>query len=93
MRRIELSRLAWIDLDRLEAWLAVNGAPYAADLGVTLRDAIASLREFPERGHHSGFGELRELIVPFRAWSYVITYSVTVSSVITARIHHGFEDR
>jgi len=93
VRRIELSRLAWIDLDRLEAWLAVNEAPYAADLGVTLRDAIASLREFPERGHHSGFGELRELIVPFRAWSYVITYSVTVSSVIVARIHHGFEDR
>jgi hypothetical protein len=36
---------------------------------------------------------LRELIVPFRTWSYVITYSVTVSSVIIARIHHGFEDR
>jgi plasmid stabilization system protein ParE len=47
MRRIEFSRLAWIDLDRLEGWLAANGAPYAADLGAALRDAIASLREFP----------------------------------------------
>lgn len=91
MRRIDLSRLAGIDLDRLEAWLA--DAPYAADLGVVLEDAIMSLRDFPERGRHSGFGELRELIVPFRTWSYVITYSVTVSSVIVARIHHGLEDR
>ncbi|WP_132095900.1 type II toxin-antitoxin system RelE/ParE family toxin [Caulobacter sp. BK020] len=93
MHRIELSRLAWIDLDRLEAWLVDNGAPYASDLGDTLDDAIESLRDFPTRGRHSGFGELRELIVPFRTWSYVITYSVTVSSVIIARIHHGLEDR
>lgn len=88
MRRIDLSRLAGIDLDRLEAWLAD-----AADLGVVLEDALMSLSDFPERGRHSGFGELRELIVTFRTWSYVITYSVTVSSVIVARIHHGLEDR
>ncbi|PVM93314.1 type II toxin-antitoxin system RelE/ParE family toxin [Caulobacter endophyticus] len=93
MRSIALSRLAGIDLDRLEAWLIKNSASYAADLGVTLDQAISSLQEFPERGRHSGFGELRELIVPFRTWSYVITYSVTVSSVIIARIHHGLEDR
>jgi len=93
VRRIELSRLAGIDLDRLEAWLVANGAPYASDLGDVLADAIDSLREFPERGRHSGFGELRELIVPFRTWGYVVTYSVSVSSVIIARIHHGFEDR
>jgi len=91
MRSIELSRVAWIDLDRLEAWLVDK--PYAGDLGNALGDAIMSLREFPERGRHSSFGELRELIVRFRSWSYVITYSVTVSSVTIARIHHGFEDR
>ncbi len=93
MHDIELSRLAWIDLDRLEAWLANNGAPYAADLGVALRNAITSLRDFPERGRHSGFGELRELVVPFRTWGYVISYSVSVSSVTIARIHHALEDR
>jgi plasmid stabilization system protein ParE len=93
VRRIELSRLAETDLDRLEAWLEKNGAPYAADLGVALEDAVTSLGEFPERGRHSGFGELRELVVPFRTWSYVVTYSVTVSRVIIVRIHHGFEDR
>ena len=52
-----------------------------------------SLRDFSERGRHSGGGTLREFIVPFRTWSYVITYRVTVSSVIIARIHHGLEDR
>jgi plasmid stabilization system protein ParE len=93
VRRVELSRLAGIDLDRLEAWLADNSAPYASDLGDVLGDAISSLRDFPERGRHSGFGELRELVVPFRSWSYVISYSVSVSSVVVARIHHGLEDR
>lgn len=93
VRNIELSRLAETDLDRLEAWLVKNGAPYAVDLGATLDNAITNLRDFPERGRHSGFGELRELVVQFRTWSYVVTYSVTVSSVIIARIHHGLEDR
>ncbi|MDB5456998.1 MAG: type toxin-antitoxin system RelE/ParE family toxin [Caulobacter sp.] len=54
---------------------------------------MISLRDFPERGRHSGVGALREFIVPFRTWSYAITYRVTVSSVIIARIHHGLEDR
>ena len=54
---------------------------------------MMSLQDFSERGRHSGGGTLRELIVPFRTWSYVITYRVTVSSVIIARIHHGLEDR
>ena len=82
-----------MDIDRLEDWLVENEAPYAWDLGVVLRDAMMSLRDFSERGRHSGGGTLREFIVPFRTWSYVITYRVTVSSVIIARIHHGLEDR
>jgi len=93
VRGIELSRLAGIDIDRLEAWLAGNGAPYASDLGDVLADAIDSLRDFPERGRYSGFGELRELIVPFRTWSYVISYRVLPDRVTIARIHHGLEDR
>ena len=93
MRRVEISRRAWIDLDRLEAWLSDNDAPYASDLGIQLRNAILSLRDFPDRGRRAGVDELRELIVPFRSWSYVISYSATVSSVVIARIHHGFEDR
>lgn len=93
MRRIEVSRSAWTDIDRLEDWLVAHEAPYAADLGIALREAIIGLRDFSERGRYSGVGALRELIVPFRSWSYVITYRVTVSSVIIARIHHGLEDR
>jgi len=93
VRRIEVSRSAWADIDRLEDWLIKNGAPYAADLGIALRDAMIGLRDFAERGRPAGSGALRELVVPFRTWSYVITYRVSVSSVIIARIHHGLEDR
>jgi plasmid stabilization system protein ParE len=93
VRQIDVSKSAWMDIDRLEDWLIENEAPYAWDLGVALRDAMMSLQDFSERGRHSGGGTLRELIVPFRTWSYVITYRVTVSSVIIARIHHGLEDR
>ena len=93
MRRIEIAKLAWADIDRLEEWLVERQAPYAKALGATLLDAMYALRDFPERGRHAGVGALREFILPFRTWTYVISYRVTVSSVIIARIHHGLEDR
>jgi len=93
VRRIVVAARAWDDINRLEAWLVERDAPYAAALGVTLRDAMNGLHDFPERGRHSGVGDLREFIVPFRTWTYVISYRVTTGGVIIARIHHGLERR
>jgi plasmid stabilization system protein ParE len=93
VRRIVVAQRAWDDIDRLEMWLIERDAPYAEALGDLLRDAMHSLRDFPERGRHSGVGSLREFIVRFRTWTYVITYRVNANGVTVARIHHSLEDR
>ncbi len=93
MRRVVIADPAWVDLERLEAWLADRDAPYAEALGVTLRTAIHGLRDFPERGRSSEISEMREFVVPFRTWTYVISYRVRSDRITIARIFHGFEDR
>ena len=93
MRRIVVAEPAWADLERLQAWLIDRGAPYAEDLGVTLQAAILSLHDFPERGRMSAISEMREFVVPFRTWTYVISYRVRPDRVTIARIHHAQEDR
>jgi plasmid stabilization system protein ParE len=93
VRRIVIADPAWADLERLEAWLADRDASYAETLGVTLRTAINGLRDFPERGRSSEVSAMREFIVPFRTWTYVISYRIRPDRVTIARIHHGLEDR
>jgi plasmid stabilization system protein ParE len=93
VRRIVIAGPVWADLERLQAWLADRDAPYAEALGVTLRTAINSLRDFPERGRSSKISAMREFVVPFRTWTYVISYRVRPDRVTIARIHHALEDR
>jgi plasmid stabilization system protein ParE len=93
VRRIVIAGPAWADLERLQAWLADRDAPYAEALGVTLRMAINGLRDFPERGRSSKISEMREFVVRFRTWTYVISYRVRPDRVTIARIHHAREDR
>ncbi|WP_297515017.1 type II toxin-antitoxin system RelE/ParE family toxin [uncultured Caulobacter sp.] len=93
MRRIVIAGPVWADLERLQDWLADRDAPYAEALGATLRAAILGLRRFPERGRLSAISEMRELVVPFRTWTYVISYRVRPDRVTIARIHHSLEDR
>jgi plasmid stabilization system protein ParE len=93
VRRIVIAGPVWADLERLEAWFADRDAPYAEGLGVTLRTAINGLRDFPERGRSSKISAMREFVVPFRTWTYVISYRVSHDSVTIARIHHALEDR
>jgi len=93
VRRIVIADPVWADLERLEAWLADRDAPYAEALGVTLRTAINGLRDFPERGRISDVSAMREFVVPFRTWTYVISYRVRSDRVTIARIHHALEDR
>lgn len=93
MRRIVIAGPAWADLERLEVWLADRDAPYAKALGVTLWSAFNNLRDFPERGRLSEISAMREFVVPFRTWTYVISYRVRSDRVTIARIHHGLEDR
>jgi plasmid stabilization system protein ParE len=93
VRRIVIASSAKDDIDRLEAWFSERDAPYARSLGVALREAIRSLRDFPERGRSAGVGDMREFVVPFRTWTYVISYRVRPDRVTIARIHHALEDR
>lgn len=93
MRRIVIAAPAWADLERLQAWLADRDAPYAEALGMVLRTAINGLRDFPERGRLSRVSAMREFVVPFRTWTYVISYRVGPDRVTIARIHHASERR
>lgn len=93
MRRIIIAAPAWDDLERLQAWLIDRDAPYAEALGVALRAAINGLRDFPERGRSSRISAMREFVVPFRTWTYVISYRVGPDRVTIARIYHALEDR
>lgn len=93
MLRIVIAQPVWADLERLQTWLVDRDAPYAEALGVTLRAAIQGLRDFPERGRMSEISEMREFVVPFRTWTYVISYRVRPDRVTIARIHHALERR
>lgn len=47
--KIHISTAAFADLARLERWLADRDASAALELAPILRDAILSLRDFPDR--------------------------------------------
>ncbi len=57
--------------------------------------AAESLHALPERGRPSGVRDVRELIVPFGRYAYVLRYSYSAAAdeVIMLRIWHGREER
>jgi plasmid stabilization system protein ParE len=90
--RVVISRAASKDVDRLEAWLLDKKPNAAVRVGGILRDAIASLEDWPERGRLVA-GDTRELDVKFGRGTYVMRFYVSGDQVVVTRIFHGRERR
>jgi plasmid stabilization system protein ParE len=73
--KLIVSQAAAADLVRLHAFLA-NKSRAAADRAIAaLVVAVQSLDTFPERGRPSATPRVRELIVAFGSYGYVMRYA------------------
>ena len=83
---VALSAQALRQLDSIDAYLRIQGAPLAAEsMGARFKRAIDDLELFPHRGRSVG-RDLRELAT---VRPYVIRYRVTTGTVQIIRIRHG----
>lgn len=90
--RVVISPSANRDVDRLEDWLAERSPQAALRVGGVLKAAFLSLADMPHRTWRIDEG-VRELMVPFGRYGYVIRYEVRESRVIVTRVFHALEDR
>ena len=93
--KLIVSRAALADLARLHDFLAGRN-PDAAHRAIdALTRAVQSLDTFPERGRPAGTPGVRELIVPFGRYGYVMRYAYSASAdeLVVLRIWHGREMR
>lgn len=90
MRRLQLTRSAVRDLERLRAFIAEHDPAAAARISLRLRATLQHLVDHSELGHPvEELPAVRELV----AGDYVARYTVTDEAVIVLRIWHGKEDR
>ena len=89
---VELSDEALNDVGRLRAWLGGTDSGAARRAGRVLADAFRSLRRYPNRGQPLGAG-LRERLVRFGRYGYIIRYEVREDRAIVTRVFHALEDR
>jgi len=89
---VELSDEALRDVGRLREWLGAQDSNAAKRAGRVLADAFRSLQRFPNRGNPIG-SDLREGLVRFGRYGYVIRYEVREDRVIVTRVFHALEDR
>lgn len=73
------------DLSDTEEWLQARSPAAASRLTGTLRAALASLTELPNRGRPGAAPGTRELL----AEPYIITYRVTHEVVVVRITHHA----
>lgn len=92
---IVVSRHALADLERLRKFLEVKDPGAARRIVHLLLAAIESLQRFPDRGRSLPGGMLRELVVPFGDFAYVIRYAHLPERdrVVIVRVWHGRESR
>jgi plasmid stabilization system protein ParE len=93
--KLILSPAAAADLERLREFLADRN-PAAAERAIaSLTRAMQSLDALPERGRPSGTRGVRELIVAFGRWCYILRYAYLAQTdeVVILRIWHAREAR
>lgn len=88
--RVRFSRAALTDFSRLAAFVHERSADEVLRVEPTLRVAVDARSALPHLGRPargSNDPSLRELIVPFGRWGYVILYRLTARGVdvLTAR--------
>ena len=93
--KLIVSPAAAADLVRLHRFLADKSPTAAERASAVLIKAIESLDIFPERGRPSGRSNVRELIVPFGQFNYVLRYAYReqTGEIVVIRIWHGREER
>ena len=93
-RIVELSPRAQWDLRRLANFLAERDQVAARRMSQTLRNALGSPAEFPERrpliDEATG---IRELRVRFGRYGYVVQYAIEGDAVHVTQIFHSREAR
>ncbi|MDP1736700.1 MAG: type II toxin-antitoxin system RelE/ParE family toxin [Caulobacter sp.] len=92
-RTVSVSKAAEDDIDRLTDFLMGRDIRAALNVADLLWSAVASLREFSERGVPGRRPGHRALFVPFGRGAYVIHYVVYERSVVVIQIFHSLEDR
>jgi plasmid stabilization system protein ParE len=93
--RLVVAPAAAADLERLHAFLADKNPTAALRAVTALLAAVESLHQFPERGRPTGVNNVRELIVSFGRFGYVLryAYSAATDEAVILRIWHGREMR
>ncbi len=82
------------DLFRLHDFIADISPEPAERMVMDVLSAINQLRHMPEMGKPSQNSvQSRELIVPFGARAYVISYKISDDKLVILRIWHGVENR
>jgi plasmid stabilization system protein ParE len=93
--KITVSRAALADLERLRAFLADKDRNAAQRAISAIVRAIDSLIVFPDRGKPAGSAGLRDLVVRFGRYAYLVRFAHDRQSdeVVILRIWHGRETR
>lgn len=90
-----VSEAAAADLARLHSFLADKSYVAAERAVARIIAAVQSLDVFPERGRPSGAPHVRELIIPFGRYGYVLRYAFRAQAdeVVVLRVWHEREAR
>jgi toxin ParE1/3/4 len=89
--RIRWTPSAADDLERIYNYLAEHEPQWARSTVIEIRDAIRSLKQFPNQGRSGRQEGTRELLhdrLPF-----IIAYRVTEDAIGILRIWHAAQDR
>ena len=90
---VRLTRAAGYDLVRLAEFLEEKSSMVAGRFRATLRTAVESLSEMPDRAPRVADTDFRDLVVPFGSAGYAVRYKIEGSTVVIVRIFHTREDR
>ena len=91
--KVRLLPRARIDLHRLPEFLDAKSIQAGARAREVLAEAIASLRDLPNRGRPGPRSGTRELVVAFGRDAYIFRYRVRDDEVVVIGIRHSREAR
>lgn len=91
--KIEWSRAARDDLERLMAFLHDKNPTAARDVALVLIEATDLLLLYPDIGRKNYSNDDRDLIVSCGKSGYIMRYRVQLRTIIIVRIWHGVEQR
>ncbi len=84
---VRYTRQALADLDEAREYIAVERPDTAQAIGPRIREAIAGLAQFPDRGRGGRVQGTRELVIP--GTPFIVAYRVGTGHVDVPAILHG----